>query len=639
MLGKTAVLSRAMLALLITSLVACGGSSSGNSGAPAAPPMTAQCADGIDNDTDGEIDLADAGCATASDNDESDDLPPPPPPPPPPPTAGLDARPSNLTCLAPDKSGTGTASVTTENAFPDLPLLDRPVSLLQAPGDDTRWFVVEQTGRVRVFANDPLVSTVQTFIDLTASIDPPPPNESGLLGMAFHPDFASNGRVFLSYTAPGSPLVSVVSRFTSLDGGATLDPSTEFVLLRLNQDAGNHNGGHLAFGPDNYLYVGFGDGGGGGDPLDRAQDPTNLLGTMLRLDVDSGSPFGIPPDNPFFGNPLCPPDPSISGQECPEIYAWGLRNPWRWSFDRNTGELWLGDVGQGAWEEVNRIELGGNYGWDFREGANAFSSPAATCSTATGLVEPVAQYDHGEGRSITGGFVYRGSEIPALIGRYLFADFISSKLWALAENGQGGYDLEVLDNSLGFNVSSFGERIDGEVYIVDFGGRVRKLADSGGSTGSPPVPLLLSDTGCVNAADATQPAEGLVPYAIQVPFWSDGATKERWLAIPDGTTISVDAAGDFQFPSGTVLMKHFRLSGQIVETRLFMRHPDGDWAGYSYEWNTLQTDATLVQGGKVSQLSGQDWIFPSGASLSADMAARRTKSPRARGLDVRIGYR
>ncbi len=643
MTRMTEILWRLPLALLITSLAACGSSSSGTSDAPATPPTTTQCADGIDNDMDGAIDLADAGCANSNDDDESDDLPNPPAQcadgidndmdgaidladtncesssdddesddPPQSPIAGLDQRPSNLTCLAPDKSGAGGASVTTEDSFPNLPALDRPVSLLQAPGDDSRWFVVEQTGRVRVFANVPLVSALQTFIDLSAAIDAPPPNESGLLGMTFHPDFASNRQVFLSYTEPGSPLVSVVSRFTSLDGGATLDPSTELVILRLNQDAGNHNGGHLAFGPDGYLYVGFGDGGGAGDPLDRAQDATNLLGAMLRLDVDSASPFGIPPDNPFSGNPLCPSDPSISGQECPEIYAWGLRNPWRWSFDRDTGELWLGDVGQNAWEEVNRIERGGNYGWDCREGANPFNSPAASCATETGLVEPVAQYDHGEGLSISGGFVYRGSEIPALIGRYVFADFISSKLWALSDSGQGGYELEVLDNSLGFNVSGFGEGIDGEVYVLDFSGRIRKLVDSGGSSGSPPVPSLLSSTGCVSAPDASQPADGLIPYSIQVPFWSDGATKERWLAVPDGTTITVDAAGDFQFPNGTVLMKHFRLSGQLVETRLFMRHPDGEWAGYSYEWDSLQTDATLVQGGKVSQVSGQDWIFPSG---------------------------
>ncbi len=655
MTRMTEMLWRPLLALLIASLAGCGGSSSGSANSPTSAPTTApppppptQCADGIDNDMDGAIDLDDAGCENAGDDDENDDPPPSPPPTPPvaqcadgidndmdgaidlddagcenagdddesddpaPPMAGLDQRPSNLTCLAPDKSGAGGASVTTENSFPDLPAFARPVALLQAPDDSSRWFVVEQTGRVRVFSNDPLVSSFQTFIDLRTSVDPPPPNESGLLGMAFHPDFAANRQVFLSYTEPGSPLVSVVSRFTSLDGGSTLDPSTQVVILRLNQDAGNHNGGHLAFGPDGYLYIGFGDGGGGGDPLDRAQDPTNLLGAMLRIDVDGAAPYGIPPDNPFAGNPLCPSDPGVSGQECPEIYAWGLRNPWRWSFDRNTGEIWLGDVGQNAREEVNRIERGGNYGWDCREGANPFSSPAASCAAETGLVDPVAQYDHGEGSSISGGYVYRGTEIPALIGRFVFADYVSSKLWALADNGQGGYDLEVLDDSLGFNVPGFGEANNGELYVIDFGGRIRKLVEGSGSGGSPPVAPLLSSTGCVSMADASQPADGLIPYSVRAPFWSDGATKERWLAVPDGTTITVDAAGDFQFPSGTVLMKHFRLGGELVETRLFMRHPDGDWAGYSYEWDSLQTDATLVQGGKVSQVSGQDWIFPSG---------------------------
>ncbi len=513
--------------------------------------------------------------------------------------------------MAPDKTGGGATLVNVVNAFSNLNFSE-PLFLEQAPGDSSRWFVVERAGRVRAFANDPAVANMQTFIDITGRVDSAAGGEAGLLGLAFHPDYSNNREVFLSYTEDGSPLVSVISRFRSLDGGATLDPGTEEVILRVDQDFANHNGGQISFGPDGRLYIGLGDGGSAGDPRDRAQDTTSLLGNILRLDVDAGAPYAIPPDNPFAANPMCAANHS-SVLSCPEIYAWGLRNPWRWSFDRNTGDLWLGDVGQNSWEEIDRIERGGNYGWDCREGANPHNNAAASCAAVNGLVEPVAEYDHSEGFSVTGGFVYRGSSIPALVGRYLFADFVTTTFWALADDGQGGFSRETLGN-LGFGVSSFGEGNDGELYIVDYGGRIMQVTDGGGGGGgSPsPVPDLLSDTGCVSSADPSQPAAGLIPYTVQAPFWSDGAVKERWLAIPDGTTITVDPnTGDLQFPNGTVLMKHFRLASQLIETRLFMRHPDGDWAGYTYEWNALGADADLVQGGKLENISGQDWSFPS----------------------------
>ena len=527
---------------------------------------------------------------------------------------GLDFRPINLTCVAPDRTSGGPTQVNVVDAFPNLSF-SQPVFLTQAPADGSRWFVVERAGRVLVFDDDPAVSNTQTFIDISSQVDSGP-GEAGLLGMTFHPNFAMNREVFLSYTETGAPLVSVISRFRSLDGGTTLDPGSEEIILRVNQDFGNHNGGHISFGPDGHLYIGLGDGGSGGDPRDRAQDTTNLLGAMLRLDVDGGAPYAIPPDNPFAGNPICAADHS-STQPCPEIYAWGLRNPWRWSFDRDTGELWLGDVGQNNWEEIDRIQRGGNYGWDCREGANPHSDAAASCASAVGLIDPVVQYDHTEGFSVTGGYVYRGSGVPSLAGRYLFADFVNSTFWALTDDGQGGYARETLD-TLNFGVSSFGEGNDGEVYVVDFGGRIMQVTDGGGPTNQPPVPDLLSDTGCVSSADPSQPASGLIPYTVQAPFWSDGAVKERWLAIPDGTTIGVDAnTGDFQFPNGTVLMKHFRLGSELVETRLFMRHPDGVWAGYTYEWNGQGSDANLVQGGRTVNVSGQDWIFPSEAECLA----------------------
>jgi len=381
------------------------------------------------------------------------------------------------------------------------------------------------------------------------------------------------------------------------------------VLLTVDQPYGNHNGGDIAFGPDGYLYIGLGDGGSSNDPFDHAQNDTRLLGKMLRIDV-VGVPYpapgyGIPAGNPYSANSRC--GPAANAANCPEIYASGLRNPWRWSFDAPTGDLWLGDVGQGSREEVNRIELGGNYGWDCREG---FVGGPSSCATV-GLVEPLSDYPHGNGdNSITGGFVYRGNNLPALRGRYVFGDFGSGRIWALEDDGQGAYSNEELINTP-YNISSFGLGVDGELYFADYGnGRLRRLAGSGGG-GADAIPADLAATGCVDAANPAAPASGLIPYTVNAAFWSDGALKERYLALPDGQRIGRTAGGDFDFPPGSVLMKSFRLDGQLVETRLLMRHPDGVWAGYTYEWNESQTAAARVTGGKTRQVGSRTWIYPS----------------------------
>jgi uncharacterized repeat protein (TIGR03806 family) len=532
-----------------------------------------------------------------------------PPPPPTGATIGLDARPVNTTCLAPSNTAVGSATVELQRVFPAL-VFDQPLALLQAPGDVSRWFVLEKgsgasgTARVRVFANVPNVATATTFLALPVNANV----EGGLLGLAFHPQWPVNRQAFVSFTE-GTPMVSVVARFTSTDGGATLDPTTRQDVIRVNQPFENHNGGQIVFGPDGLLYFGLGDGGSGGDPLSTAQDTTDLLGSILRLDVNA-APYVIPADNPFAGLAMCTPNHNVSANNCPEIYAWGFRNPWRFTFDAATGELWAGDVGQAALEEIDRVQRGGNYGWDCREGASTFANPAPSCSTATGLIDPVHQYGRTLGTSVTGGYVYRGTAMPALAGRYVFGDFGSGRVWALATNGSSADELA--DTSL--SIPSFGEGNDGELYVVDIGGGgLHKLVPGSGSQPTaPPVPTLLSATGCVNPQSPSQPATGLVAYEPAAGFWSDGATKERWLAIPNGTAIGVAADGDFVFPNGTVLMKHFRLNGALIETRLFMRHTNGDWAGYTYEWNTQRTDATLVQGGKAVPVGTQTWLFPSG---------------------------
>jgi uncharacterized repeat protein (TIGR03806 family) len=520
----------------------------------------------------------------------------------PPPVSGLDARPSNPTCVAPVRPTPG-GTVTTQRVFPGL-TFSSPVALLQAPADASRWFVVEQGGTVRAFANQPSVATSSVFVTV--------PNvssggEMGLLGMAFHPGFPANPRVYLSYTTSvGGALRSRISEFTTPDGGLTLAAGSERVLLTVNQPYSNHNGGHIAFGPDGYLYAGFGDGGSGGDPQNNAQTLTTLLGKILRIDVDAGSPYGVPAGNPFAANPLCNAN-GTGAQGCPEIFAWGFRNPWRWSFDRQTGQLWAGDVGQGAWEEIDVVVLGGNYGWRFREGAHCYS-PFSGCPTA-GLVEPVSEYDHSLGSSVTGGYVYRGSAVASLAGRYVFGDFASGRIW-IADPQGSRTPIQIADTN--HAISSFGEGLDGELYVVDYAGTLHAIQP--GTAGGGSIPASLADTGCADPVDPTRPAPGLIPYAPNAALWSDGASKERWIALPDGLDVDVSSPdGDWDLPNGTVLVKSFRLGTQLVETRLLMRHPDGVWAGYTYEWNDAQTAATLVQGGKSRQVSGQSWIYPSEA--------------------------
>ena len=524
---------------------------------------------------------------------------------------GIDQRPANTSCVAPARPA-GGASVTTEDPFAAFPGFGGITKIVQAPGDSSRWFVVQKLGRIRVFdVSDP--GTTPLYLDIddrVRNVD----SEEGLLSMAFHPNFPTTPEMFVSYTA-GTSAANRHSRISRIILNDTDNPTsfTEEILLTVDQFASNHNGGDIAFGPDGYLYIGFGDGGGGGDPQGTGQNRTNLLGAMLRIDVLGvafPSPaYNIPADNLFAANPKCG-STLINGANCPEIYAWGLRNPWRWSFDEPTGQLWLGDVGQGDWEEVDIIERGGNYGWNICEGANRYPPSGAACATG-GLIDPVSEYPHTNGNiSITGGYVYRGTAIPALFGRYVFADYASGRIWALQTDGQGGYTRELLIDTP-FLISAFAIGEDDELYFVDFGnGRLRRLIPSGGGPVNT-IPDDLSATGCADPGDPTQPSSGLVPYAPNAPFWSDGADKSRWIGLPDGTTVDINGEDDFVFPNGTVIRKDFSLAGQLIETRLFMRHPDGVWAGYTYEWNPAETAATRVIGGKTRQVGGQEWIYPS----------------------------
>jgi quinoprotein glucose dehydrogenase len=308
--------------------------------------------------------------------------------------------------------------------------------------------------------NDQNVTEAKVFLDLTDRVVyKKHENEEGLLGMAFHPNYETNGQLIVYYTTKSAPHTSVVSRFRVSDDPNQATRDSEEEILRIKQPFWNHNGGTVIFGPDGYLYVALGDGGKANDPQNNGQNLQSLLGSILRIDVDrkdENRNYGIPADNPFVG---------YEDRALPEIWAYGLRNVWRMAFDRDTNLLWAGDVGQDIWEEINIIHRGGNYGWNLREARHNFS-PNATGLRAD-LIEPIFEYHHDIGKSITGGFVYRGSSIPALQGKYLYADYVSGKVWALSYDDQQG---QVVGNHLlaegQMPIMSFGEDEEREAYFL-----------------------------------------------------------------------------------------------------------------------------------------------------------------------------
>jgi glucose/arabinose dehydrogenase len=343
-------------------------------------------------------------------------------------------------------------------AFPNL-AFTKPVFLTHAGDGSGRLFIVQQNGIIKAFQNNPTVASAKTFLDLSGKISSSS-GEEGLLGLAFHPQFAANGYFFVDYTAP-NPLRTVIARYHVSATDSTVADTAGQVILEILQPFSNHNGGMLAFGPDGYLYIGTGDGGSGGDPLNNGQSLNTLLGKILRIDVGGSSAnrqYLIPADNPFVANP--------NGFR-EEIWAYGLRNPWRFSFDKMTGKLWAGDVGQNAHEEVDVIERGRNYGWNVMEGFSCYS-PSSGCDQ-TGLTLPLIDYPHSVGISITGGYVYHGSRRPELVGAYVYGDYGTRNIWALRMNGSTVLSdslLVVAPNAL----SSFGEDASGELYIVTYSG-------------------------------------------------------------------------------------------------------------------------------------------------------------------------
>lgn len=526
---------------------------------------------------------------------------------------GLDERPANATCLATAKRPALNTGVQLQRQWQAINFA-QPLFLTQAPGDDATWYVVERQGKIRKFPGN---ATNNNQVTEFASLPVNAGGEGGLLGFAFHPQWPTKREAYLSYTrdyvAGSDPqalncgqqngatvFTTVIARYASSNNGDSLNLGPD-EIFKLGQPFSNHDGGGINFGRDGMLYMGLGDGGSGDDPCQAGQNLNTHLGKFLRFDINApAGQYKVPADNPFVGQQ----------NVRPEIWALGVRNPWRWSFDKETGQMWVGEVGQGTWEEIDLIEKGGNYGWKTCEGFHRRGSTTALCNTP-GAKDPVVEHGRGEAQSITGGYVYRGAAMPSLVGTYIYGDYITGNIWALTYDASNKPVPKVIANVPGSTLVSFAQGNDGEIYTVQINGVISKIIP----TAPPPpdgFPQLLSETGCFDPKDPRKPGPALIPYDVSSPLWSDGAEKGRWFALPDGKTIAITPEGDWDLPVGSVVVKEFAVDDKRLETRLFMRHDDGSWGGYTYEWNEAGTDAALLPAGKVKSIGGANaWAYPS----------------------------
>jgi len=536
------------------------------------------------------------------------------------PLAAYDTRPPNGSCVAGDSPG--TSGVRLQRVWPEISNLV-PFDIRPTPGTTDQFHVISRAGLMYRFVPG---AWNQQVLDIRARIgvnsqdnayELPGSEHWGLVSFAFHPDFTQNGWVFVLYNgrqANEAYTTSYVSRFTMKPDGTGFDPASELVIISTAQPDGYlHHYGQLAFGPDGYLYISSGDGTLNGPtyfPNIPSQRLNDLRGKILRLDVDNSSEqarYAIPADNPWR---------DVAGAR-PEMYAIGVRNPWRFSFDSYSGELWLGDVGQAEYEEVSVVTRGANLGWSVFEGKkcrNDYPGPGNCTNIAT--VPPVADFYHnGLYMAVVGGFVYRGSELPELQGKYVFQLYGPGQMLAISRNGDQVTVERLLDN-LTPGIATFFTDHQNELYGIDvWGGGINKIV-KGDGVGDAAIPQLLSQTGCVQAANPKAAVRGAIPFEVKSQLWSDGANKKRWSAIPNGKSVDILPDGDFSFPVGSVLMKTFLFNGKMFETRLLKHHNDGSWAGYTYEWRADGTDAVLVPAeGKTIQVRNNvgtliDWHLP-----------------------------
>lgn len=491
-----------------------------------------------------------------------------------------------------------SGDVRVERAFPNLNFGD-PLAVVEAPGDTSRRFVANHGGEIFVFDDSDGATGKRLFLDLTDVTKAY--DEEGLVSLAFDPAYAQNGFFYVYYTANigfPTPGDTVIARFHADPATAIADRGSEVRLLQFEQAPGTgHKAGHLVFGPDGMLYAVVGYGGDADDPDNNAQNLGSYLGKILRL-TPAG---GIPPDNPFVGR---------SGARG-EIWAYGLRNPFRMAFDPETGLLWAADVGQYNWEEIDVITRGGNYGWRVLEGTHVYTAGDPVPADA---IAPIYEYDHGQGCAVIGGAVYRGQRLPGHQGHYFYTDYCSGTLWALTQDN-GAFVANAAVGQVPGNPTSFGTDAAGELYVTSFDGNVYRLVP--GAAGEPaPFPQRLSQTGLFADTARLEPAPGLIEYEVNAPLWSDGARKRRWLALPGTRTIGFDADGAWSWPVATVLVKHFEMtladgSDRRLETRVLVNHSDG-WHGYTYRWNESGTDADLLPAGAFTTLTVADPAAPGG---------------------------
>lgn len=541
----------------------------------------------------------------------------------------------------------------TERVFPQLSFAE-PLDLAAEPGGKRLW-VAERRGKLLSFIQDPAISKADIALELTTPDKNGQPQPQTIYAFTFHPKFRENGYVYVTWIPDGSrdgiPNGTRVSRFTAKGEPPVIDRASEKVIIEWPN--GGHNGGCLKFGPDGMLYIVTGDGSGIADELQIGQDLSSILGKLLRIDVDhpaEGKGYGVPKDNPFVG----------MKDARPETWAYGLRQFWRFNFDRATGDLWGGEIGQDLWESVHMIQKGGNYGWSVMEGTHPFRPERKKGPTP--ILQPVVEHSHSDFRSITGGNVYRGKRLPELEGHYIYGDFDTGRVWTFQPVtrpavGRSQEKITVIDHRelarTTYRIITFAEDAAGELLFLDFtGGGLHQLVKA------PPVeqvtkpfPTKLSQTGLFASTKDNTPAAGLIPYSVNAQLWSDHAIKERFIAIPGDAKIGFDevtypqpspgAPPGWKFPDGTVLVKTFSMemergnpaSAKRLETRLlhFQKFPgteeygDQYWRGYTYVWNDDQTDAELLEAGGADRvlkikdgdkLVEQNYRFPSRAECT-----------------------
>lgn len=523
-----------------------------------------------------------------------------------------------------------------EVAFPKLKFFE-PLELTPVPWQN-RLAIAERKGKLFTFVNDAKTEKADLLLDMKKTV----------YGLVFHPQFAKNPYVYVTYVLDPEktqPKGSRVARFDVKVGDTlTADPASEKIIFEW--PSGGHNGGCLRFGPDGFLYIATGDGSGIADEFHTGQDVSDVLASLLRIDVDHADgdkAYSIPKDNPFV---------SMKGAR-PEIWAYGLRQAWKYSFDRASGALWAGEVGQDLWEMVYKIEKGGNYGWSIMEGTHPFRPERKKGPTP--ILPPIVEHPHVDFRSLTGGFVYHGKRLKDLAGAYIYGDYDTGRIWSFRYDGKKVSDhQELVDTPL--RVVCFGEDEKGEIYHVDFmGGQIHRLAPAPKVATPDNFPRKLSETGLFTVKNGNikdhQPAPGLIPYSVNAPLWSDHAIKDRFLALPAQSQIEFEtitypqpapgAPPGWRFPDGTVMVKTFSLElepgkPRRLETRLLHFEQltgteevgDQYWHGYTYVWNDEQTDAELLdtrgldkvftvkdpkaEGGKRKQT----WHFPSRAECT-----------------------